>query len=296
MIEDAEKAGSITPGKTTVIEYTSGNTGIGLAMVCAAKGYKCIIIMPQVPPMQERFVTCRKFGAEVHLTAPKKGVPGMKQYMEELMAANPDYWCPSQFTNESNPTVHFETTGPEIWSQAGTVDYLISGVGTGGTVVGIGKFLKTKNADVKVVAVEPTESRVNSGMAHSPHTVVGMGPGVTNKFIEDLAPGQAFAEGPRGIIDEFAHASSAEAIQWADKLGLDEGLLVGPTTGAIMKVAVEVASRPEAAGKTIVMIVPSSGIRYVKHPMFAPFVKEAAEALPAPPNMEPEPLFRGKWA
>jgi len=296
MIEKAEADGTIAPGRTTIVEYTSGNTGIGLAMLCAAKGYELIVIMPQLPPMKERYVLCRKFGADVHLTAAAKGVPGMKAYMEELVASDPaKYWCPQQFENQANPDVHFNCTGPEVLEGAGgKVDYFISGVGTGGTVVGTGKFLKSKNPDVKVIAVEPTESRVLVGQAHSKHTIVGIGPGVQNPFIEELAPGQVYEEGPRGIIDEFLHASSEESNQWADKLAKTEGLLVGPSTGAVMKVAADIASRPEAKGKTIVVIFPSSGVRYMAHPSNAAVNAEAAEGLPAPPNMDPEPLFRFK--
>jgi len=173
MIEEAEKGGKITPQKTTVVEFTSGNTGIGLAMVCAAKGYKCIIIMPQLPAMTERFITCRKFGADVHLTAPAKGVPGMQAHMDELLASNADYWSPRQFENQANPTVHYDSTGPEIWSQSGgKVDYFIAGIGTGGTMVGAGKFLKEQNPDCKLIAVEPTESRILTGAPHTKHTIV----------------------------------------------------------------------------------------------------------------------------
>lgn len=296
MMDKAEAAGTIAPDRTTIVEYTSGNTGIGLAMICAAKGYKCVIIMPQLPPMKERYVTVRKFGADVHLTAPAKGVNGMKQYMEELVASDPDkYWCPQQFTNAANPDIHFTTTGPEVLEQAGgKVDYFISGVGTGGTVVGVGKFLKSKNPDCKVIAVEPTESRVLVGQPHTKHAIVGIGPGITNPFIEELAPGAEWKEGPRGIIDEFLHAAGAESTQWCDTLAKTEGLLVGPSTGAVMKVAADVASRPEAKGKTIVVVFPSSGIRYIAHPSWGPVNAEAAEALPAPPNMDQEPLFRWK--
>jgi len=294
MIEKAEADGTISPDRTTVVEYTSGNTGIGLAMLCAAKGYKCIVVMPQLPPMKERYVTVRKFGADVHLTCGAKGVVGMKEYTEKLVASDPaKYWCPQQFENQANPDIHFSTTGPEIFAQAGgKVDYFISGVGTGGTVVGTGKFLKSKNPDVKVIAVEPTESRVLVGQPHTKHAIVGIGPGVTNSFIEQLAPGAEWKEGARGIIDEFLHASTAESGAWADTLAKTEGLLVGPSTGAVMKVASEVAARPEAKGKTIVVMFPSSGIRYMSHPSNGPVNAEAAEALPAPPNMDPEPLFR----
>jgi len=295
MIEMAERDGTISPDRTTIVEYTSGNTGIGVAMVCAAKGYKCIIIMPQLPPMKERYSICRKFGADVHLTCGAKGVAGMKIYCEELIASDPDkYWCPQQFYNEDNPDMHFSTTGPEIWEQAGgKVDYLISGVGTGGTVTGVGKFLKNKNPNMTVIAVEPTESRVMVGQPHTKHAIVGIGAGFPAHFIDQMAPGQEWAEGvSRGVIDEFLHANLDQAMAWADALAKTEGLLVGPSTGAVMQVAADVACRPEAKGKTIVIVFPSNGIRYVNHPMWGPINKEAADALPAPPNMDPEPLFR----
>jgi cysteine synthase A len=294
MIEKAEKSGLIAPGKTTVIEYTSGNTGIGLAMVCAAKGYSCIIVMPQIPTMTERFVICRKFGAQVHLTAASKGLPGMKDHVEKLLAENPGkYWCPRQFENPANPEIHHDTTGPEIWSQSGgKVDYFISGIGTGGTLVGTGRFLKEQNPHAVIIGVEPTESRIHVGGVHSKHTVVGIGPGVIAGFVEELAPGQPMAGGARGVVDEFLCASSEESVEWANRLAREEGLLVGPSTGCVMKVAAEVAGRPEAAGKTIVVIFPSSGVRYLAHPMWSAERTEAVAALPLAPNMDPEPLLK----
>jgi len=295
IIEEAEKAGTITPGKTTIIEATSGNTGIGVAMAAAAKGYKCIIVMPQLSPFYERFITCRKFGAEVHLTAPAKGMPGMLAYVEDLMSKDKTIWCTQQFKNPDNPKAHLDTTGPEIWRQCrGKVDYLVAGVGTGGTLNGVGNFLKGKNKNLKVIAVEPTESRVLVGNAHEKHSVLGIGAGMQVKFIEELAPGQEFKEGPRGMVDEFLHASSGESCDWADKLSRQEGLLVGPSSGCAMKVAADIAARPEAQGKTIVVILASSGIRYVNHPLLWTEVKnEAVKALPMIPDVSPEPLL--KW-
>ena len=240
-------------------------------------------------------IVCRKFGADVHLTAPAKGAPGMKAYTEELLASNSEYWSPRQFENQTNPTTHYDTTGPEIWAQTGgKIDYFIAGAGTGGTMAGAGKFLKEKNPQIKLIAVEPSESRVLVGQPHSKHTILGLGPGVPLTFIEELEPGKPWSEGSRGIIDEFAHTDSEQSISFADNLASKEGLLVGPSTGAVMAVATEVASRPEAAGKTIVVIFPSSGIRYVNHPMWSPQLEEAATALPRPPNMDPEPLLRFK--
>ncbi|KAK3236339.1 hypothetical protein CYMTET_53511 [Cymbomonas tetramitiformis] len=295
MIEEAEKANKIHPEKTTIVEATSGNTGIGVAMAAASKGYKCIIIMPQLPPMQERYLICRKFGAHVHLTAAAKGMPGALDYLKQTLAANADYWCPTQFENPDNPKAHVENTGPEIWRQCkGKIDYFIAGVGTGGTVNGAGRFLKKKNPKMKIICVEPTESRVLVGEQHTKHTVLGIGAGFQPKFIEELEPGAAFKEGARGIVDEFLHASSEQSCEWATTLAKNEGLLVGPSSGAAAKVAAEIAARPEAKGKTIVFISPSSGIRYLNHPLLWADVKgEAAAALPAPPNMSPDAPLLG---
>ena len=271
------------------MEYTSGNTGIGLAMVCAAKGYKCMILMPQLPPFLERYIICRQFGAEVHLTAPAKGMPGLKAYATELMEKNPNIVCTNQFENEANPRIHYETTGPEILSQTGgAIDYFVAGVGTGGTINGAGRFLKEKKPDLKVVVVEPTESRVLTGAPHTPHTILGIGAGVVPPFIESLAPGQAMADAPRGIVDEFQSATSAEAVAMAATMAAKAGMMVGPSAGGAIKVAMDIAARPEAAGKTIVVICASHGIRYVNHPLWAAAKKEAESALPSPPNMDKE--------
>ena len=221
MIEDAEKSGKLKPGMT-VIEYTSGNTGIGIAMVCAAKGYKCIVVMPQKPSCLERYIICRQFGAEVRLTAPAKGQPGMRAYVEELLAADDNLFCTSQFNNPANPATHIDTTGPEILEQSGgRVDYFVSGVGTGGTVTGVGTFLKEK-CGTTVIAVEPTESRVNIGQAHSPHTIMGIGAGVVPPFIEAQAPGEPMSDAARGCIAEFQSASSDECIATALRMAQTE--------------------------------------------------------------------------
>mmetsp|Transcript_18412 Transcript_18412/g.46645 ORF Transcript_18412/g.46645 Transcript_18412/m.46645 type:complete len:355 (+) Transcript_18412:181-1245(+) len=288
MIETAEAEGKLKPGGT-VVEYTSGNTGIGLAMVCAAKGYKCIIIMPQLPPFQERYTICRQFGAEVHLTAPAKGFPGLRAYTESLMAANPDYFLANQFYNQANPDIHYATTGPEIWEQTGgKMDYFIAGVGTGGTVAGAGRFLTEKNPDIKVMAVEPTESRVHVGAQHAPHTILGIGPGVATHFLESLAPGAPLVEGPRGHVSEFLHTNSSQAIEWAQRMAQMEGMMVGPSSGAVISAAMAVAARPESAGKTFVVMCASHGIRYTAHPLWAELKDEACRALPSQPNMDKE--------
>lgn len=301
MIEEAEARGEIAPGRTTIVEATSGNTGIGLAMVAAAKGYKLIVVMPQVPSMYERYILCRKFGAQVHLTAVVKEKSGdtvknLMAYAQSLLDKNPDYWCPKQFENPANPLTHMNTTGPEIWDQTeGKVDCFVAGAGTGGTLNGIARYLKdpTRNPSCHVVLVEPSESRALVGGEPSMHGVVGIGAGMALPLIEELAPGQPWAEGPRGVIDEFAHASTPESVKWANRLAAEEGLLVGPSSGAAIKVAVDVASREEMAGKNIVVLQASSAIRYVSHPMWAANKEEAGAALPVPPDLATEfPLCR----
>ena len=272
MVETLEKQGVIKED-TVLVEYTSGNTGIGLAMVCAAKGYKCIIAMPQLPAYLERYIICRQFGAQVHLTAPALGLQGLQQHVEDLLAKHPNYVLTNQFSNAANPATHYTRTGPEIWSQTGgAIDYFIAGVGTGGTINGAGRFLKEKNPDLHICVVEPTESRVLTGRSHSPHTILGLGAGVPVPFIEQLAPGQAFTDDPRGIVNEFCHASSEESVLWASKMTAKAGIMIGPSAGGAVKVALDVASRPEASGKTIVVILASHGINLLINKLIRIFV------------------------
>jgi cysteine synthase A len=299
MIEEAEKRGEIDPSRTTIVEATSGNTGIGLAMVAAAKGYKCIIVMPQVPSMYERYILVRKFGCQVHLTSVlqddfPKTIANMIGYSRELVANNPDYWTPSQFDTDDNPLAHMSHTGPEIWDQTGgAIDCFVAGAGTGGTLNGAGQFLKSMKPECRVVCVEPTEARVLVGEAGGMHGVVGIGANLQLPLLEKLAPGQAWQEGPRGCIDEFLHASTPEAVQWANKVCAEEGLLVGPSSGAAIKVAVDIAHRPEMKGKTIVVLQASSAIRYVSHPMWEAQKLEGKDALPVPPDLDTEfPICR----
>ena len=285
MLEEAEKSGKLKPGMT-VVEGTSGNTGIGLAMACAAKGYKCIILMPQVPPMFERYIIVRQFGAEVMLTAPAKGFGGLLDAYKSLVASDPDkYFGANQFYNGDNPAAHYATTGPEVWAQTdGQVDFLVHGVGTGGTLGGAGKYLKEKKPSVKLVAIEPSNSRVHVGESPNPHTIVGIGAGVKTHFLaDDPSASEAFVN-PE-LIDTWAHASSDESVEWAMKATQQEGMMVGPSAGAALKVGCELATTDEAAGKTIVIMLASHGIRYVNHPMWAAVKKEATAALPTPPNM-----------
>jgi len=270
----------------TVVEYTSGNTGIGIAMICAAKGYKCIIAMPQMPSFEERYIICRMFGADVHLTAPAKGMPGLRDYTEDLVAKNKDYFLVNQFHNENNPDIHYTTTGPEIWQQSKEkVDYFVTGVGTGGTATGVGKYLTEKNPDCKIICVEPSESRVHTGAAHTPHSILGIGAGVPTHFLTQLAPDQPYKEGSRGHVSEFLSATSAESVEWATKLANMEGIMVGPSSGATFKVAMDLAGRRDSKGKTIVVIAASHGIRYTAHPLWKGMKEEAKLALPQPPNM-----------
>jgi len=299
MITEAEKRGDIDPSRTTIVEATSGNTGIGLAMVAAAKGYKCIIVMPQVPSMYERYIICRKFGAEVHLTSVceakfSQTIQNLMGYADDLCANNADYWQPTQFRSHDNPLAHTSGTGPEIWEQTGgAVDAFIAGAGTGGTINGVSRYLKGLNPDCHTVCVEPTESRVLVGEDPDMHGVVGIGAGLQLPLLEDLAPGQPFVDGARGTIDEFLHASTPEAVQWANKVAAEEGLLIGPSSGAAIKVAVDVAKRAEMAGKNIVVIQASSAIRYVSHPMWEGVRVEGQAALPIPPDLENEfPICR----
>merc|ERR1719440_2656136 len=287
MLEEAEAAGKLKSGMT-VVEGTSGNTGIGLAMACAAKGYKCIIMMPQTPAMFERYIVARQFGAEVILTAPAKGFAGLLGAFNELIKSDPDkYFGANQFYNEDNPATHYATTGPEIWAQTGgEVDYLVHGVGTGATIAGAGKFLKEQKPSVKTVAIEPSNSRVHMGETPSgPHSIVGIGAGVKTNFL-GATEGAPFVD--PSVVDEWAHASSDEAIEYAAKACQQEGMMVGPSAGAALKVACELAVREECAGKTIVVMQASHGIRYVNHPMWAAVKKEATLALPSPPNMDKE--------
>ena len=255
MLDAAEAAGKIGPD-TIVLEPTSGNTGIGLAMVCAARGYKSAFVMPETMS-RERKLLLKAYGAELILTPGPEGMPGAINKANELAAADPRYFIPQQFDNPANPAIHRATTAEEIWADTdGQVDIFVSGVGTGGTVTGVGEALKAKKPGVKVVAVEPAASPVLSGGARGPHPIQGIGAGFVPGILNTT------------IYDEVVQVPNDAALDTARRLAKEEGLLVGISSGAAVWAALQVAERPENAGKLIVVIVPSFGERYLSTVLF----------------------------
>ena len=256
MLDDAEARGLLNP-RSVIIEPSSGNTGIGLAAVAAARGYRVIIVMPETMSVERRRLM-RAYGAELVLTEGAKGMKGAIARAEELAREIPESFLPGQFTNPANPAVHRATTGPEIWEDTdGKVDLFVAGVGTGGTITGVGAYLKSRNPDIRVVAVEPAGSPVLSAGVSGAHKIQGIGAGFVSQVLDT------------GIYDEVLTAANEDAFAWGRRVGQQEGVLEGISSGAAVWAAVELARRPENKGKTIVALLPDTGERYLSTPLFA---------------------------